>query len=77
MYKLIIYQACTVMEAIHEINIMLKNVGLSISEDNLVSSEIAEDVPDDWFEDYIFTFKVDFSENLLDKSGVDWDYEEE
>ena len=76
------YTACTIGEAVCEINIALQKAGLpSITSDNCIDESKAEH-EDDWFEDYNFTFKTVFEENKeevesrLSEAGLDFDFED-
>lgn len=71
------FRTCTIMEAIEEINIALKNAGytIKISEYNLINETKCDKEDPDDFDDYYFEFLAkiaDTFENIVNKiEGID------
>lgn len=53
------YQIDNEMLALHEVELELKNAGMTDINLKVLDSWKTEDVPDDWFDDY--TFEIEFS----------------
>lgn len=56
------YQIDNEAMALHEVMLELKNAGMEDIELTVLDATEAEDLPDDWFDDY--TFEIEFSGNI-------------